>query len=65
MGQLSRAALFQKGMYGLGVDPFQFDNFHLTEKGEKEINVGLIGLDGVVCEPLFGDQVAEKERPCG
>lgn len=36
-----------------------------SEKFKKNINISLIGLDGVGGKALFRDQVAEIERSCG
>lgn len=64
MGELPGAALFQKDMQGSALDFFQCGNSLLSQKTEKNINIGLIGLNGIICKAPFGDQVAEKKRPC-
>jgi hypothetical protein len=46
---------------GSAVDLVQRCNPVLSKKDKKEIDISLIGLDGVVGKPLFSDQIAEKE----
>ncbi len=60
MGQVLFAALFQEGVQGLVVDIFQRRDPLLPEKMKKDINIRLIGLNGIVCKAPFCDQVAEK-----
>lgn len=61
-GQLTLAALFQEEMKERGVNLVQACNFLLTEKGEKKINISLIGLDGIVGQAFFSNEIIEKER---
>jgi hypothetical protein len=50
---------------GGAVDLLQRCNPLLSKKDEKKINVSLVGLNGVVGKPFFGDQIADVERSCG
>jgi hypothetical protein len=46
---------------GGAVDLIQHCNLALSKKDKKEIDISLIGLDGIVGKPLFSDQIAEIE----
>lgn len=52
-------------MKGLAVNLGQCGDSHLADKNEEEIDISLIGLDGIVGQTLFGKQIAKKERSCG
>jgi len=52
-------------MKGLAVNLCQCGDSHLAEKHEKEIDISLIGLDGIVGQALFDNNIAKKERPGG
>lgn len=40
----------------------EVDNFLLSEKGKKKINIGPIGLNCIVSQSLFSDKIIKKER---
>ena len=37
----------------------------LAKEEKKQVNIAVIGLDGIFCEPFFGDQVVEEKLFCG
>ncbi len=37
----------------------------LAKKRKEDVDIAVIGLDSIVCEPFFGDQVMEEELFCG
>ena len=36
----------------------------LQEEGEKEVDVTVVSLDGILCKSFLGDQVVEKKFLC-
>lgn len=47
-------------MYGLAV--YLLQGFSSTKKKRKEkVNVCVVGLDGIFCKALFGNEVVEEE----
>ena len=52
-------------MKGGTVNLIQRCNFLLSKKDKKEIDISLVGLNGVVGKAFFSDQIADKKRSCG
>ena len=52
-------------MKGGAVDLVQRCNPLLSKKNKKEIDISLVGLNGVVGKTFFSDQIADVERSCG
>jgi hypothetical protein len=48
-------ALFQKELQGIAVDLVEGGGFLPEEKGEKEIDISLVGLNGIVGKSFFSD----------
>lgn len=63
MGKLSAAALFEEFVDGFVVDLGEALNSPhvLQEKGEEEVDVSVVGLDGVLGKSFLSDQVVEKK----
>ena len=52
-------------MKGGAVNLIQRCNSLLSKKDKKEIDISLVGLNGVVGKAFFSDQIADVERSCG
>ena len=37
----------------------------LAKEGKKQVNIAVVGLDSIFCEPFFSDQVVEGKLFCG
>ena len=63
MRNLSAATLFKKTVDDFAVYLLQ-GFFFLQEKEKKDVNVSVVGFDGIVCETFLRDQIMEKELFC-
>lgn len=66
MRKLSATALFEEFVDGFVVDLGETLNpsHVLQEKGEEEVDVTVVSLDGILCKSFLGNQVVEKNFLC-
>lgn len=64
---LSASALFQELLDTILVDLRKglYRPHPLKKKGEEEVDIAVVGLDGIFRKPFLGDQVMEEKFFCG
>ncbi len=60
---LSTSALFHELVDAIVVDLSKvlYCSHALEKKGKEQIDIAVVGLDSILCEPFLGDQVMEEK----